>query len=72
MTPLVLLMALLALSYLGSYFVEGRALEGIGLPSGVEWVVVGIVLGPSALNVIRYASLVSLAPSSTSRSAGSA
>lgn len=62
MTPLVLLMALLALSYLGSYFVEGRALEGIGLPSGVEWVIVGIVVGPSVLHVIRYASLVSLAP----------
>lgn len=49
MNAVVLLMGLLVLSYLGSFLVTGRTVGGTGLPSGVEYVALGFVLGPQAL-----------------------
>ncbi len=52
-------MGLLLVAYLGSFLVGGeRSVSGVGLPSSVEWVVLGIVLGPRALGVVP-SSLVS-------------
>src|SRR5262249_17411491 len=51
--PLLLLMGLLLVAYLGSFLVGGeRSVSGVGLPSSVEWVVLGAVIGPSALGVV--------------------
>jgi Kef-type K+ transport system membrane component KefB len=43
-------MGLLVLSYLGSFLVTGRTVRGTGLPSGVEYVALGFVLGPNVLD----------------------
>lgn len=46
-------MGLLLVAYLGSFLVGGeRSVSGVGLPSSVEWVVLGVVLGPQALGVV--------------------
>ncbi len=50
---LLLLMGLLLVAYLGSFLVGGeRSVAGVGLPSSVEWVVLGVVVGPQALGVV--------------------
>jgi hypothetical protein len=33
--------------------VEGRAIRGFGLPSGAEWLMLGVVLGPHALGMFQ-------------------
>jgi len=45
-------MALLGVSYLAGLLGRGRSVRGLGLPSGVEWVALGVLLGPSVLGVI--------------------
>jgi Kef-type K+ transport system membrane component KefB len=52
-----LLMGLLLLSYVGSFLVGGRAIRGVGLPSGTEYVVFGFLLGPSALGLVERSML---------------
>ncbi|HEY4122841.1 MAG TPA: potassium transporter Kef, partial [Byssovorax sp.] len=52
-----LLMGLLLLSYIGSFLASGRAIRGVGLPSGVEYIVLGFVLGPDALGLLERSSL---------------
>ncbi len=52
MNALVLLMALLGVSFLGGFIGESRSVRGLGLPSGLEWVALGLLLGPSVLGVI--------------------
>jgi hypothetical protein len=52
MNALVLLMALLAVSFGAGLISDGRAVRGIGLVSGIEWVAVGVLLGPAVLGVI--------------------
>jgi Kef-type K+ transport system membrane component KefB len=53
---ILLLMGLLLLSYLGSFFGgNGRSagsVRGVGLPSGVEYVALGFLLGPQALGLV--------------------
>lgn len=49
---MTLLLCVLALSYLGSMLMQGRALSGYGLPSGSEWLLLGIVLGPQVLGSV--------------------
>jgi len=58
----LLLMGLLVLSYLGSFLVGGRTVRGAGLPSGVEYVALGFVLGPSALDLVGGDMLASFEP----------
>lgn len=62
MSAIVLLMGLLLAGYLGSFLVGDRAVRGFGLPSGVEWVAVGLVLGPGVLGVIGTTMLETVAP----------
>src|SRR5262245_11151980 len=53
MSEILLLSVLLAAAYFGSLLVEGRAIRGFGLPSGAEWLVLGVILGPHALGVFQ-------------------
>ncbi|MDB4994279.1 MAG: hypothetical protein JWM74_1711 [Myxococcaceae bacterium] len=62
MNAILLLMALLILSYLGSYLVSARATRGIGLPSGAEYVALGFLIGPHVLGAVDRAMLVSFEP----------
>jgi hypothetical protein len=58
----LLLIGLLGLSYLGSALRSARALRGLGLHSGAEYLCLGIALGPHALGVISPALLESFEP----------
>jgi hypothetical protein len=60
MNAVLLLMGLLVLSYLGSFLFTGR--HGAGLPSGVEYVALGFLLGPGALNMVGGDMLASFEP----------
>jgi hypothetical protein len=52
----VLLMALLALSAAGSFLVAGRGRgNGVGLASGLEFVALGLLVGPHALGLVDRA-----------------
>src|ERR1700739_2870458 len=55
-------MGLLVLSYLGSFLVTGRTVRGTGLPSGVEYVALGFVLGPQVLDWVGRDTLESFEP----------
>jgi hypothetical protein len=57
-----ILTALLALAYFGSVLVRGRTLRGFGLPSGTEFLILGIVSGPKVLGVISGDALKSFEP----------
>jgi hypothetical protein len=59
---ILLLMALLILSYVGSFIVGSRAARGIGLASGAEYVVLGFVIGPHLLGAVERAMIQSFAP----------
>jgi hypothetical protein len=50
-SSILVLVGLLALSYAGT-FLGGRTLRGAGLPSSVEYVALGLVLGPHLLGVV--------------------
>jgi Kef-type K+ transport system membrane component KefB len=56
------LMGLLALSYIGSLLVGGRAIRGMGLPSGAEYVVLGFFVGPTGLGLVDRATLSTFEP----------
>ncbi len=62
MNAILLLMGLLVLSYLGSFLVSGHSVRGAGLPSGVEYVALGFVLGPHALDLVGADTLQAFEP----------
>jgi hypothetical protein len=62
MNAVLLLLGLLALSYLGSVLRGERAIRGLGLPSGAEYLCLGVVLGPHVLGIISKPLLESFAP----------
>ncbi|HEU5072990.1 MAG TPA: potassium transporter Kef [Polyangiaceae bacterium] len=62
MSEVLLLSVLLAAAYFGNLFVEGRSIRGFGLPSGAEWLVVGVILGPHALGVFQVSVIRDLEP----------
>lgn len=62
MNALFLLIGLLVLSYLGSMLRGDRAIRGIGLPSGAEYLFLGFVLGSHVLGVIPEDLVVSFEP----------
>jgi Kef-type K+ transport system membrane component KefB len=58
----LLLTGLLVLAYLGSFLVGGRTVSGAGLPSGVEFVALGFVLGPQVMDLVGADMLASFEP----------
>ncbi len=62
MSSILVLVGLLVLAYLGSILVGGRAVRGHGLPSGSEWVLLGLVLGPHLLGAVDRPTLSALEP----------
>ena len=63
MSSLLLLMGLLLVAYLGSFLVGGeRSVRGVGLPSSVEWVIVGFIIGPRALGVVSRSLTLAVEP----------
>ena len=62
MNAVLLLVGLLVLSYLGSFLVAGRTVQGVGLPSGIEYVALGCLLGPQALDMVGPDMLAAFEP----------
>ena len=62
MTEALLLSVLLAAAYFGSLLVEGRAIRGFGLPSGAEWLLLGVILGPHALGIFQASTIRNFEP----------
>jgi Kef-type K+ transport system membrane component KefB len=60
--PLLLLMGLLLLAYLGSFLVGEHSIRGVGLPSGTEYIVLGFVLGPNAFGLLERSMLETFDP----------
>jgi len=60
MSAIALLMGLLLLSFLGSLIVGGRAARG--LPSGVEYLGLGFLVGPHALALVERPMIVEFEP----------
>jgi len=60
--PLLLLMGLLVLAYVGSFLVGGHSIRGVGLPSGAEYVVLGLILGPSVTGLVERSMLETFDP----------
>jgi hypothetical protein len=56
------LLGLLVLAYVGSILVSGRTIRGFGLPSGAEYVLLGVVLGPHVLGVVERSVVQSFEP----------
>jgi hypothetical protein len=51
-SAVLVLVGLLVLSYAGSFLVGGRTIRGAGLPSSVEYVALGFLLGPHVLGFL--------------------
>jgi len=62
LNAILLLLGLLALSYVGSLLRGDRAIRGLGLPSGAEYLCLGVVLGSHALGIIDRPLLESFEP----------
>jgi hypothetical protein len=62
LNAILLLLGLLVLSYVGSMLRGDRAIRGLGLPSGAEYVCLGFVLGSHVLGIISQSLLLSFEP----------
>ncbi len=62
MSTLQSLFVLLLVAYVGGFLMGGRGLRGRGLPSGSEWLLAGLVAGPSALGLVGGAEVARFAP----------
>src|SRR5438309_279359 len=62
MSAVGLLIGLLVLAYFGSILLGGRTLRGFGLPSGTEFLILGVIGGPSVLGLISGATLKTAEP----------
>lgn len=62
MTAITLLLALLAVAYVGTMLMGGRGLRGYGLPSGAEYMLLGIAAGPHAFGLVDQATLAVFEP----------
>jgi hypothetical protein len=61
-SAILVLVLLLVLSYAGILFGSGRTMRGAGLPSGVEYVALGFVLGPQVFGVLGHGLVTSFEP----------
>lgn len=57
MSPMALLLVLLVLAYIGSLWASAGRKRAFGSPSGIEYVVLGALLGPEALGVLNNSAL---------------
>jgi hypothetical protein len=55
-------MGLLLLAYVGSFLMGQHSIRGVGLPSGVEYVVLGIFLGPNVTGLVEGSMLETFDP----------
>jgi hypothetical protein len=62
MNPMPLLLALLVVAYIGSLWVSGRGGRSFGSPSGAEYLLLGVLLGPNALGVLGEQALQAFEP----------
>ncbi len=62
MNPLLFLMGLLLLAYMGSFLAGDRRLRGFGLPSGAEYLLLGLLLGPSVIDLVDRSTLEQFDP----------
>jgi hypothetical protein len=62
MSPMFLLLALLVVAYIGSRWASERGARSFGSPSGIEYVVLGMLLGPYALDLLGNETLHSFEP----------
>jgi hypothetical protein len=56
------LLGLLVLAYVGSMLVSGRTIRGFGLPSGAEYLVLGVIIGPHALGLLTRSNITTFEP----------
>jgi hypothetical protein len=56
------LLGLLVVAFVGSMLVGGRTIRGFGLPSGAEYLVLGVVVGPHVLGVVPRSTAQSFEP----------
>jgi len=61
LSPVVVLLGLLVVAFVGSQLMGTRA-AGYGLASGVEYLLLGVVLGPYALGLVERSTLASFEP----------
>lgn len=62
MSPMAVLLLLLVLAYIGSMWVSSERKRAFGSPSGVEYVVLGALLGPHALGVLGHGVMAAFEP----------
>jgi Kef-type K+ transport system membrane component KefB len=62
MSPMALLLVLLVLAYIGSLWATSGGKRAFGSPSGIEYVVLGALLGPEALGALSYAAMAAFEP----------
>ena len=60
MSGIGVLLGLLVLAFVGSMLVGGRTIRGFGLPSGAEYLVLGVVVGPHVLGVLTRSTIAGL------------
>lgn len=62
MSPMALLLLLLVLAYIGGMGASPERKRAFGSPSGIEYVVLGLLLGPEALAVLGNEAMQALEP----------
>lgn len=62
MTPLSLLVALLAVAYVGGFLRDAEHRRSFGWSSGVEFVLLGLVMGPHVLGLVSTTTVVGFEP----------
>src|SRR5687768_8714786 len=62
MSGIEVLLGLLVVAYVGSMLVGGRTIRGFGLPSGAEYLVLGVVVGPHVLGLLPRSTVRGLEP----------
>lgn len=59
---IAVLLGLLVVAYVGSMLVGGRTIRGFGLPSGAEYLVLGVVAGPHVLGLLPRSAIHGFEP----------
>jgi hypothetical protein len=57
-----LLLGLLVVAFVSSMLVGGRTIRGFGLPSGAEYLVLGVAIGPHGLGLLPRSTVQAFAP----------